>query len=234
MKKIVLFLIFIFTVGLLKAQYALGTTGQSMIPTAEMQRTGTFMGGANFLPEQITPTAFDYPTLNYYVNMTLFSFVELGYRLTLYKLPNRDGTSSYRNQDRSSTIRIRVLKEGKYLPALVVGMDDVFSEGSASGYWGSYYGVVTKTLKSGAGDEWALTVGGYIPHAKNAFNKGPFGGIRYTPAFCPDLKLMGEYDSRGWNVGGAMRFWKHLSVNVFTREFTCVSAGIRYECTLIH
>jgi hypothetical protein len=48
------------------------------------------------------------------------------------------------------------------------------------------------------------------------------------------LKLMVEYDTRGWNMGAAMRFWKHLSVNVFTREFTCVSAGLRYECTLMH
>ena len=66
------------------------------------------------------------------------------------------------------------------------------------------------------------------------YNKGPFGGVRYTPSFCKELKLMAEYDTRGWNMGAAMRFWKHLSVNVFTREFTCVSAGLRYECTLIH
>lgn len=66
------------------------------------------------------------------------------------------------------------------------------------------------------------------------FNKGPFGGVRYTPSFCKELKLMVEYDTRGWNMGAAMRFWKHLSVNVFTREFTCVSAGLRYECTLMH
>ena len=38
--------------GSLRAQFALGVTGQSLIPTAEMQQTGTFMGGANFLPEQ--------------------------------------------------------------------------------------------------------------------------------------------------------------------------------------
>ena len=58
--------------------------------------------------------------------------------------------------------------------------------------------------------------------------------VRYTPSFCKELKLMVEYDTRGWNMGAAMRFWKHLSVNVFTREFTCVSAGLRYECTLMH
>ena len=81
----------------------------------------------------------------------------------------------------------------------------------------------------------AVTAGWYIHQGDcRVFNKGPFGGVRYTPSFCKELKLMVEYDTHGWNMGAAMRFWKHLSVNVFTREFTCVSAGLRYECTLIH
>ena len=58
-----------------------GTTGQLMIPTAEMQETGTFMGGVNFLPEQVTPSVFSFPTMNYFVDMTLFSFIEFTYRI---------------------------------------------------------------------------------------------------------------------------------------------------------
>lgn len=234
MKKIIILFLFLFVSGCTWAQYVLGTTGQMVIPTAEMQQTGTFMGGANFLPEQVTPPAFDYPTMNYYVNMTLFSFIELGYRMTLYKMENVDGTTGYHNQDRSNTIRVRVLKEQHFLPAIVLGGNDLFSEGDASGYWGSYYGVLTKTLKGKNGDVIAATLGWYIPHGKHPYHKGPFGGLRYTPAFCPELKLMAEYDRHGWNAGGAMRLWKHLSVNVFTYKLTCVSAGIRYECTLIH
>lgn len=46
--------------GLVHAQYSMGTTGQLMIPTAEMQETGTFMGGVNFLPEQVTPSVFSF------------------------------------------------------------------------------------------------------------------------------------------------------------------------------
>jgi hypothetical protein len=102
-------------------------------------------------------------------------------------------------------------------------------------YWGAYYGVLTKTIGFRSGDQLAVTAGWYIHQGDcRVFNKGPFGGVRYTPSFCKELKLMVEYDMHGWNMGAAMRFWKHLSVNVFTREFTCVSAGLRYECTLIH
>ena len=62
LKGVVLILILILTTSRVHAQYALGATGQMMIPTAEMQETGTFMGSANFLPEEVTPNKFNYPT----------------------------------------------------------------------------------------------------------------------------------------------------------------------------
>lgn len=78
LKGSILFLILIsMTTSLVHAQYSIGTTGQLMIPTAEMQETGTFMGGANFLPEQLTPSVFSFPTMNYFVDMTLFFFYRI-------------------------------------------------------------------------------------------------------------------------------------------------------------
>lgn len=234
LKGIILLLFFTMNGSRIYAQYALGTTGQLMIPTAEMQETGTFMGGANFLPEQTTPEIFGYPTMSYYVDMTLFSFIELGYRMTLLKMKSITGKATYSNQDRSNTIRIRPLKESRYFPAVVIGTNDFLTE-KATQYWGAYYGVLTKTLSWGRRNRLAVTAGWYV-HQGNVtpYNEGLFGGVRYTPSFCNELKLMAEYDTRGWNFGGAIRLWKHLSVHVFTREFTCVSAGLRYECTLIH
>lgn len=43
LKGSILFLILIPMSGLVHAQYSMGTTGQLMIPTAEMQETGTFL-----------------------------------------------------------------------------------------------------------------------------------------------------------------------------------------------
>lgn len=60
LKGSILFLILIPMSGLIHAQYSMGTTGQLMIPTAEMQETGTFTGGVNFLPEQVTPSVFSF------------------------------------------------------------------------------------------------------------------------------------------------------------------------------
>lgn len=233
-KKKILFLAFILMTNLIHAQYSLGTTGQLMIPTAEMQETGTFVGGVNYLPENVTPSVFSYPTMNYFVDMTLFSFVEFTYRMTLLKMHTPSGKVGYYNQDRSNTIRIRPVKERRFCPAIVIGADDFLTEG-ATPYWGSYYGVLTKTIGLFGKHQLAVTAGWYFHQGNRPiYNEGFFGGVRYTPAFCPEMKMMVEYDTHGWNLGAAVRFWKHVSVNVFTRDFNCVAAGIRYECTLIH
>ena len=128
LKGSILFLILIPMSGLVHAQYSMGTTGQLMIPTAEMQETGTFTGGVNFLPEQVTPSVFSFPTMNYFVDMTLFSFIEFTYRMTLLKMTTGTGRTGYHNQDRSNTIRIRPLKESRYFPAVVIGGDDLLTE----------------------------------------------------------------------------------------------------------
>ena len=43
-------------------------------------------------------------------------------------------------RDSSNTIRIRPLKESRYFPAVVIGGDDLLTEGKTP-YWGAYYGV---------------------------------------------------------------------------------------------
>lgn len=215
-----------------KAQYTMGTTGMLNIPTAEMQETGTFMMGGNYLPKELNP--FNYNSGNYFVNLTFFSFLELNYRCTLLKSNYMTEKTKFRQQDRSMSARIRPLKEGKYWPAFVIGTNDPFRD-KGYNYFASVYGVVTKHFRTGT-QLWGITAGYYHPLSKEKYilQDGVFGGIRFTPSFSPNLSLLAEYDSDGFNVGVAARFWKHLSVDVFTREFKCISGGLRYECTLIH
>lgn len=214
-----------------QAQYSMGNTGQLNIPTAEMQEAGTFMGGGNYLPNGMTP--FNFNTGNYFVNITFLSFLELSYRCTLLKTKRYDGKKGYFQQDRSMTARIRPLKEGKYRPSLVVGVDDPFKN-TGTNYFASVYGTLTKGFSIVKGDRLALTAGYYIPLNDHSIKDGPFGGISYSPAFCREMTVMAEYDSEGFNMGAAARLWKHLSIHVFTREFNSISGGIRYECRLLH
>ena len=214
-----------------QAQYSMGNTGLLNIPTADMQKTGTFMGGGNYLPEGMTPFSFN--TGNYFANITFLSFLELSYRCTLQKAKRYDGKKGYFHQDRSMTARLRPLKEGKFHPSLLIGVDDPFRN-TGINYFATIYGVLTKGFSIAKGDRLALTAGYYLPLNKHSIKDGPFGGISYSPAFCREMSFMAEYDSEGFNVGAAARLWKHLSIHVFTREFNSISGGIRYECRLLH
>lgn len=71
------------------AQYSIGNTGLLNIPTADMQETGTFMGGGNYLPNGMTP--FNFNTGNYFINITFLSILEMSYRCTLLKTTRYDG-----------------------------------------------------------------------------------------------------------------------------------------------
>ena len=206
-KKYLLLFFLFFCCTVIRAQYSMGNTGLLNIPTADMRETGTFMGGANYLPDGMS------------------------YRCTLLKTTRYDGKRGYFQQDRSMTARVRPLKEGKYHPSIVIGTNDPFKD-MGTNYFATVYGVLTKSFSKG--DRLALTAGYYFPLNKHSVQDGPFGGISYSPARCREISFMAEYDSDGFNVGSAVRLWKHLSVHVFTREFNCIAGGIRYECTLIH
>lgn len=217
---------------LAKAQYSMGLSGQLNIPTAEIPETGTFMGGFNFLPKKITPNKFDYNTLNYFVNITLFSFLELNYKCTLLKTEYMSNKARYREQDRSFSAKLRLWKENKYIPSIAVGVNDPLKQNK--NYFASIYGVITKNITAIKYHQFSLSFGYY--HALNNYSiqDGIFGGFCYTPAFLKKVSLMGEYDSSGLNLGAAAKLWNRISLHLYTRQFKCISGGIRYEYTLIH
>lgn len=218
--------------GVARAQYTMGTTGLLNIPTAEMRKPGTFMIGGNYLPEEMHP--FNYNTGNYFVNITFLSFLELNYRCQLLKTPDKSGKRRYIQQDRSMSARLRPIKEGRYMPAVVIGTNDPFKD-MGNNYFASVYGVLTKHFTMG-GHTISASVGYFHPLDDDgaSLQDGLFGGVSYTPSFCKELKVIVEYDSQKVNAGAAVKLWKHVSVHAFTHGGNCISGGMRYECTLIH
>ena len=69
-----------------QAQALYGTTGLLHAPTAEMQRDKTFMAGGNVLHlvplQYISSNEIKY-TFNYYLNITIFPWLEVGYTCTI-------------------------------------------------------------------------------------------------------------------------------------------------------
>ena len=237
MGKRILSLVFILTFCLCRAaaQHSMGVTGLMNIPSADMQRDGTVMLGGNYLPKEMLPTHWDYNSGNYFVNATFFPWLELAYRCTLMKVRE---TGKW-NQDRSVSIRLRPLKEGKWWPAIVIGSNDVlttnelntFKDPGGTRYFSSVFAVGTKHFLLG-GHDWGITIGGHIPFRSASTRKGVFGGVQYRPAFFRDFSLMAEYDSDAVNVGASVRLFGHLSAYVFCYDFQNVCGGLRYEIEL--
>lgn len=265
-KKILLVLLFPFLTYAadLKAQFMYGTTGMLQMPTAEMQRDKTFMIGGGMLNPEIIPSKEwwgNYYTFNYYINITIFPWLEIGYDCVLVKakpdifhwVPSTYG--KFVNQDRSFHGRLRVWKEGwwkVWTPQIVVGANDPTTgswEGGSSsddqrynGFFCRYYVATTKHVDfSGRGQ---LGV-----HAAYVFNRkevnhlnGACLGVNYRFALPPTsfwnkvlngANLMAEYDSESVNVGMHYACWKD-HVNVIAELHGCrhPSVGVLFKVHL--
>lgn len=214
------------------AQTVIGTNGMMNVPTADMHQAGTFDGGASVIQKELLYDK-DYTTYLYYVSFTPFSWMEITLRETFIKCqksPSNPKMGFYQ-QDRSSSVRLQPLKEGDYWPAVVVGGSDFITDYGASPY-ACVYGVMSKHFPVTNIGTFEVTVG-YSHPIKSGFTyDGVMGGLTFVPAFFPDMRLMGEYDTKGYNVGISAFLFRHLNVTCFTREFKGFNATISYQFTI--
>ena len=195
-----------------------------------MQEDGTFMAGANFLPKAITPEIWDYNTWNYYLNITFLPFMEISYRMTLFKL---DGSNHFNNQDRSYSARFRILKEKQEIPSFVLGANDIFwsKQGLKSRETNQFYRNIY--LVAGKNIDYnqctiQTTLGYSLGIAGNEYFSGLFGGVSVSPSFLPQMKLIAEYDTKGVNAGAGMLLFKHLYLYGMEYELKRFAGGFAY------
>lgn len=215
-----------------RAQTVIGTNGLMNIPTADMRPSGTFDGGASFIQKELLYEK-NYNTYLYYISFTPFSWIEVTLRETLLKTRKSasDPRVGFYQQDRSTSVRIRPLKEGKYWPSVVLGTNDIYSDHGASKY-ACIYGVVSKHFPVKSVGTFEATLGYARPHKKGETYDGVMGGVSFAPAFFPDMRVMGEYDTKGCNVGVGAFLFRHLNVMCFTREFKGFNATLSYQYTI--
>ena len=147
--NIVLFIILLTNGSRINAQTMYGTTGLLYAPTAEMQKDKTFMVGGSMIDHNIyrsdywnSHEEYNPYTYNYYLNITIFPWLEVAYTCTLVKgLIGSSGWpqqtwSKFVNQDRSFHGRLRLWKEGwwkPWTPQIVLGLDDPTSHEAYGG-----------------------------------------------------------------------------------------------------
>lgn len=231
-KRIINYLIVFFFAavwGTTKAQTVIGTTGMMNVPTADMRAAGTFDGGASFIQKELLYEK-PYNTYLYYIGFTPFPWLEITMRETLLQT-NMGSKKGFDQQDRSTSVRLRPLKEGKFWPAIVVAANDVYSDHGASRY-ACFYGVASKHFPLNSIGTIEATAGFAYKHKWGTTYDGIMGGLAFSPAFFPDMRVMGEYDTDGYNFGVSALLLNHLNVTCFTREFKGFNATVSYQYTI--
>ena len=210
---LLVFLFFIPTTVISQINY--GTTGLMNMPTADMQRDKTFMVGGNWLNHHATVPRWWYDTWNYYINITVFPWLEAGYLCIGHKaVPvdygNRSGfwvPSTYGkfvNQDRSFHFRLRIWKEGwwkEWTPQLVLGANDPGSfdnngggninfnqEAGTHNYFNRFFLAATKHLFFQNVGELGLHMAYIYSRATGLNYEGPALGVNFRCCL-PDTSL---------------------------------------------
>ncbi|WP_455674362.1 YjbH domain-containing protein [Phocaeicola sp.] len=231
-----------------------GLTGLLHMPNAEVQRSGTFMLGGNFLDKHNLPNDkwWGYDTYSYYASIAFFDFLEVSYTCTLFKGKNtgfwpQQTWGKFVNQDRHFSGKLRLLKEGQWwqhMPALALGVNDPTTgagidykdmavDGDGNGFFNRWYIALTKHINTQAGE--------FGIHAAYLYNRrtdyplnGPAFGLNFCPAFHKELNFIAEYDAKTINIGATYSLWSdHFNLLFELQQCKYISAGLVYKVNLL-
>lgn len=249
MKKGFLSVIFLlWMLARISAQQYTGLTGLIHVPSAEMNREGDARIGVHFINKHQTPREVfsyegkNYNTFSYYLSITPFRWIELGYTCTLFKQvhsPIYDG-HGYEEKDRYFSLKLNPIREGKWWPALAVGCNDVSdsyslfntNDKAVESIFGNYYAAASKHIRLN-GEEIGVHLA-YRYYIKN-YNKrwdGLVGGFTYRPSFASNLRAIVEYTGEEINVGIDCLLGKHLLLQASLQQGRYFSGGICYQLNL--
>lgn len=247
-KRICSYLVFtLVAIGGLIAQEYQGISGLLQTPTAEMDSAGTFRGGGMFLDKRFTPAMLNmngekYNTFNYFIGFTAWRWLELSYAAALLKMyKNNDSNESvgYYNEDRRVNVKVTPLYEGRWWPAIAVGMDDVgdfrflnMKSLTANHYFENLYIVCTKHFDVKGYEIGAHLGYRYYPSDVNKERRGIMGGVTLRPAFYRPLRFIVEWDGIGVNVGADVLLWRHLFIQAALIHGQGFTGGLAYHYTI--
>lgn len=191
-----------------KAQFIDCTKGLLMMPSAEMEPSGTFMITNNFLNKSyvVNPnhygTYWGYNTFSYGFGITFWSRLEIDYVCTLMVGKWSPYAHTYRarimkNQDRHFAARFQLIKEGEFglswIPSVVAGLSDPVTggyhdylddnvKGKGNGFFNRYYIAASKHFNTAWGE---VGVHAAYQTTKRIYliPKGPQVGVTWNPVW---------------------------------------------------
>lgn len=227
MKRISFVILFVFALlAPARAQQYDGMSGLMFVPSAMMDPAGTLRLGTTFLNNHALPNhsawrcdGKPYNTANFYFSVTPFEWIEFGINFTLLKGhfdSDEWSKAGYKGKDRHFNLKLRPLKEGKYYPAVAVGMTDFIpsiqkNDSSVEGksYWKSWFVGVTKHFDFGRHRLGANLTYRHNMHRYNHKWNGLIGGVTYAPPV-KGLEVLAEWSGSTFNLGAQYTLWKQL------------------------
>lgn len=234
------------------AQLYTGLSGLINTPSAEMHEEGDARIGCYFMNSHFTPGSDGdsygflyegkkYDTMDFYLSLTPFRWLEIGYTFTLQKsLLDGYDKAKYNQKDRYFSIKLNPLREGRYHPAIAIGSNDFLGSptkrhahgGSGAGYFCNYYIVATKHFQVKSHRIGVNLAYRYCPTIYSEKWEGVVGGITWQPACVPNLRAIAEYTGNEINVGAECLLWKHLFVQAVLQDGRYFSGGLCFRTNL--
>lgn len=233
------------------AQLYTGLSGLINTPSADMNEEGTACIGGYFMNKHFTPDSdgklgfiYDgekYNTADFYLSITPFSWIEVGYTFTLKKsLLDGYDKPKYNQKDRYFSIKLNPLREGRYHPAIAIGSNDFIGsptkrdnyDGNFAGYFCNYYIVTTKHFNLYRHNIGINIAYRYCPKVYSEKWEGVVGGITWQPKWIPGFRAIAEYTGNEINIGADCLLWKHLFLQAVLQDGKYFSGGVCFQTNL--
>jgi len=209
-----------------------GMPGLVHIPSADFMRDGVIYGGVNLIPRQALPYShYSNDGLVVFGAMTFLPFLEFDLRLTKQLgIP----PSQHHTVDRSPSVRLKILRDKGWRPAVVIGFQDIFStvERGEARHFGSTFIVATKIYKiNNILISPTLGYGLSIIKASQYEFIGLFGGAKFQLFSQRQFALSIEYDSASVNVGAdiSMLEMMNLKCAVLDLKYFSIGASMHFN-----
>ena len=145
----------------------------------------------------------------------------------------------YYNEDRHVNVKLIPLYEGRWWPAIAVGMDDVgdfqflkMKDLTTNHYFENLYIICTKHFDIKGYEIGAHLGYRYYPSDNNKERRGVAGGVTLRPAFYRPLRFIVEWDGVGVNVGADVLLWRHLFIQAALIHGQGFTGGLGYHYTI--
>lgn len=211
MKLIIKSLLCLFLVCTLNnAQSLSGLSGLLNIPTADIQKDGSLIIGANFLERNhLKYGGGTMDVIAPFVTIGFLPFLEVSIRIT--RQLNYQGESHV--MDRMFSGKLKFIDEGNYTPTVTLGLHNPYSTDSRAKHFTSTYLVLSKNIETISFiNKFHISVGYGTDLIKAADYQyvGLFGGISLT--LFDSIDMIGEYDAERFNAGLRLTLFNHIKL----------------------